>query len=121
MHVLCVHYSVHVPHLYNHICLHMHIGLSEGMAWPARPQDTYGLEKLYAEEMCIAYAKDFPIKTRMARYHNVYGELSSTTYYHRVSAKTVPFILCAVFLYVLILYLYLTSFSWLRIYARKFR
>lgn len=48
-------------------------GLSEDMAWPARPQDTYGLEKLYAEEMCIAYAKDFPIKTRMARYHNVYG------------------------------------------------
>jgi len=48
-------------------------GLREDMAWPARPQDTYGLEKLYAEEMCIAYAKDFPIKTRMARYHNVYG------------------------------------------------
>ena len=43
------------------------------MAWPARPQDTYGLEKLYAEEMCLAYAKDFPIQTRMARYHNVYG------------------------------------------------
>lgn len=43
------------------------------MAWPARPQDTYGLEKLYAEEMCLAYAKDFPIKTRIARYHNVYG------------------------------------------------
>ena len=48
-------------------------GLREDMAWPARPQDTYGLEKLYAEEMAIAYAKDFPIKTRMARYHNVYG------------------------------------------------
>ena len=48
-------------------------GLTEDMAWPARPQDTYGLEKLYAEEMAIAYAKDFPIKTRMARYHNVYG------------------------------------------------
>ena len=47
--------------------------LREDMAWPARPQDTYGLEKLYAEEMCLAYAKDFPIKTRMARYHNVYG------------------------------------------------
>jgi GDP-D-mannose 3', 5'-epimerase len=43
------------------------------MAWPARPQDTYGLEKLYAEEMCLSYAKDFPIKTRIARYHNVYG------------------------------------------------
>jgi len=48
-------------------------GLREDMAWPARPQDTYGLEKLYAEEMAIAYAKDFPIKTRVARYHNVYG------------------------------------------------
>lgn len=36
-------------------------------------QDTYGLEKLYHEEMCKAYAKDFPIETRMARYHNVYG------------------------------------------------
>ena len=48
-------------------------GLTEDMAWPARPQDTYGLEKLYAEEMALAYAKDFPIKTRVARYHNVYG------------------------------------------------
>jgi GDP-D-mannose 3',5'-epimerase len=48
-------------------------GLTESMAWPARPQDTYGLEKLYAEEMCLSYAKDFPIKTRIARYHNVYG------------------------------------------------
>ncbi len=25
------------------------------------------------QEMCIVYAKDFPLKTRMARYHNVYG------------------------------------------------
>lgn len=49
------------------------VGLTEDMAWPARPQDTYGLEKLYAEEMAIAYAKDFPVKTRIARYHNVYG------------------------------------------------
>ena len=48
-------------------------GLTEDMAWPARPQDTYGLEKLYAEEMALAYAKDFPIQTRIARYHNVYG------------------------------------------------
>lgn len=48
-------------------------GLREDMAWPARPQDTYGLEKLYAEEMALAYAKDFPVKTRVARYHNVYG------------------------------------------------
>lgn len=48
-------------------------GLKEADAWPAKPQDTYGLEKLYAEEMCLAYARDFPIETRVARYHNVYG------------------------------------------------
>ncbi|CAM9303150.1 unnamed protein product [Ectocarpus sp. 4 AP-2014] len=48
-------------------------GLKEADAWPAKPQDTYGLEKLYHEEMCKAYAADFPIETRMARYHNVYG------------------------------------------------
>eukprot|EP00928_Gymnodinium_smaydae_P015392 TRINITY_DN1568_c0_g1_i1.p1 TRINITY_DN1568_c0_g1~~TRINITY_DN1568_c0_g1_i1.p1 ORF type:complete len:379 (-),score=57.61 TRINITY_DN1568_c0_g1_i1:141-1277(-) len=48
-------------------------GLKESYAWPAKPQDTYGLEKLYAEEMALAYAKDFPIITRIARYHNVYG------------------------------------------------
>jgi len=48
-------------------------GLKESYAWPAKPQDTYGLEKLYAEEMCLAYAKDFPIITRVARFHNVYG------------------------------------------------
>lgn len=48
-------------------------GLKESYAWPAKPQDTYGLEKLYAEEMCMAYATDFPIVTRIARFHNVYG------------------------------------------------
>lgn len=48
-------------------------GLKESYAWPAKPQDTYGLEKLYAEEMALAYAKDFDIVTRVARYHNVYG------------------------------------------------
>jgi hypothetical protein len=30
-------------------------GLIESDAWPARPQDVYGLEKLYAEEMALAY------------------------------------------------------------------
>lgn len=48
-------------------------GLTESMAWPARPQDTYGLEKLYAEEMVMVYAKDFGFEGRIARFHNVYG------------------------------------------------
>merc|ERR1712048_347382 len=36
-------------------------GLVESDAWPARPQDMYGLEKLYAEEMALAYGRDFDI------------------------------------------------------------
>ena len=48
-------------------------GLVEADAWPARPQDMYGLEKLYAEEMALAYGRDFPIKIRIARFHNIYG------------------------------------------------
>ena len=48
-------------------------GLTEAMAWPAKPQDTYGLEKLCTEELVLAYGKDFNMKTYIARFHNVYG------------------------------------------------
>ena len=48
-------------------------GLVEADAWPARPQDMYGLEKLYSEEMALAYGRDFPIEIRIARFHNIYG------------------------------------------------
>jgi len=48
-------------------------GLKEHDAWPAWPQDTYGLEKLYAEEMTMIYGRDFEIVTRVARFHNIYG------------------------------------------------
>lgn len=48
-------------------------GLVEADAWPARPQDMYGLEKLYSEEMALAYGRDFDIKIRIARFHNIYG------------------------------------------------
>merc|ERR1712232_851609 len=41
-------------------------GLVEADAWPARPQDMYGLEKLYAEEMALAYGRDFGINIRIA-------------------------------------------------------
>lgn len=48
-------------------------GLKEDSAWPARPQDAYGLEKLYAEELVMQYAKDFGFAGRVARFHNIYG------------------------------------------------
>jgi GDP-D-mannose 3',5'-epimerase len=48
-------------------------GLKEGDAWPAQPQDAYGLEKIATEELCMHYNKDFGIECRVARFHNVYG------------------------------------------------
>ncbi|CAF3776514.1 unnamed protein product [Rotaria sp. Silwood1] len=48
--------------------------LREEQAWPAKPQDSYGLEKLVSEEMAIHYSKDFEImQTRIVRFHNIYG------------------------------------------------
>lgn len=50
-------------------------GLKESDAWPAKPQDAYGLEKLVSEEIAMHYAKDFaPLITRVARFHNIYGQ-----------------------------------------------
>jgi len=49
-------------------------GLKESDAWPAYPQDAYGLEKLVSEELCKYYGIDFPqIDFRVARFHNIYG------------------------------------------------
>ena len=48
-------------------------GLKEADAWPAQPQDAYGLEKLASEELVMHYGRDFGIATRIARFHNVYG------------------------------------------------
>ena len=47
--------------------------LAEHMAWPAHPQESYGLEKLVTEELCIHYGQDFEMETRIARFHNIYG------------------------------------------------
>jgi len=48
-------------------------GLKESDAWPAQPQDAYGLEKLVSEELCKHYGKEFSTEFRIARFHNIYG------------------------------------------------
>ncbi|MEJ5105599.1 NAD-dependent epimerase/dehydratase family protein [Chryseobacterium sp. MYb328] len=51
------------------------VGLKEKDAWPAYPQDIYGLEKLYGEEMALKYSEEFPqLQIRIARFHGIYGE-----------------------------------------------
>src|SRR5579859_5845802 len=47
--------------------------LKEADAYPAFAEDGYGWEKLFSERMCRHFTEDFAIKTRVARYHNVYG------------------------------------------------
>ncbi len=47
--------------------------LKEDDAYPADPNEAYGWEKLYSEEMVKAYQKDYGLDTRIARYHNIYG------------------------------------------------
>src|SRR5438132_1604747 len=39
-----------------------------------RSEDGYGWEKLFGERMCRHFLEDFGLETRVARYHNVYGE-----------------------------------------------
>jgi GDP-D-mannose 3',5'-epimerase len=47
--------------------------LREDDAWLGKPQGAYGLEKLVSEEIAIHYGRDFPVVTRIARFHNIYG------------------------------------------------
>ena len=54
--------------------------LREDQAWPADPQDGYGLEKLYGEELALRAAVGLPppgLAVRIARFHNVYGPRGS--------------------------------------------
>ena len=49
------------------------IALKESDAYPADAEDGYGWEKLFSERLCRHFREDFGLKTRVARYHNVYG------------------------------------------------
>jgi len=51
--------------------------LREEDAWPAEPEPGYGLEKLFTEELCRYYRQDHGLRTRVLRFHNVYGPLGA--------------------------------------------
>jgi nucleoside-diphosphate-sugar epimerase len=55
------------------------IPLKEEDAYPAMPEDGYGWEKLFSERMCRHFREDFALRTRVARYHNVYGPFGTWT------------------------------------------
>ena len=48
-------------------------GLKEEDSYPADPNEPYGWEKLFTEEMVKSYKIDYGLDIRIARYHNIYG------------------------------------------------
>jgi GDP-D-mannose 3', 5'-epimerase len=55
------------------------VSLCESMALPADPEPGYGWEKLYGEQLMRWYREERGVRTRVARYHNVYGTHGSWT------------------------------------------
>jgi GDP-D-mannose 3', 5'-epimerase len=51
--------------------------LKEEDAYPAEPEEGYGTEKLFMEELCKYYNEDYGFETRVVRFHNVYGTLGT--------------------------------------------
>ena len=45
----------------------------EDSAYPAAPDSEYGWEKLFSERLYFAFARNYGIEARVARYHNVFG------------------------------------------------
>lgn len=45
----------------------------EETAYPAEPDTEYGWEKLFSERLYLAYNRDYGMKNKIARYHNVFG------------------------------------------------
>ena len=51
--------------------------LREEDAYPADPEPGYGWEKLFTEELCRYYQRDYNFESRIVRFHNVYGPLGT--------------------------------------------
>jgi GDP-D-mannose 3',5'-epimerase len=45
----------------------------EGSAYPADPDSDYGWEKLFSERLFQAFARNYKMPVRIARFHNVFG------------------------------------------------
>jgi GDP-D-mannose 3',5'-epimerase len=46
---------------------------SEDSAYPAAPDSEYGWEKLFSERLYLAYARNYGMQVRVARFHNIFG------------------------------------------------
>lgn len=48
-------------------------GLKESDAYPGNPDSEYGWEKLFSERLFLAYARNYGLNVRIARFHNIFG------------------------------------------------
>src|SRR4029079_1408003 len=46
---------------------------AEDSAYPAAPDSEYGSEKLFSERLYLAYNRNYGMRNRVARYHNIFG------------------------------------------------
>ncbi len=46
---------------------------SEDSAYPAAPDSEYGWEKLFSERLYFAFARNYGVEVRVARFHNIFG------------------------------------------------
>jgi nucleoside-diphosphate-sugar epimerase len=51
--------------------------LSEDTAYPANPDSEYGWEKLFSERLYMSYARNYGMRVRIARFHNIFGPKGS--------------------------------------------
>lgn len=52
---------------------------SEDSAYPAAPDSEYGWEKLFSERLYFAFARNYGLNVRVARYHNIFGPQGTWT------------------------------------------
>jgi GDP-D-mannose 3',5'-epimerase len=46
---------------------------AESSAYPAAPDSEYGWEKLFSERLYLSYNRNYGMRNRVARYHNIFG------------------------------------------------
>ncbi len=47
--------------------------MREDSAYPANPDSEYGWEKLFSERLYMSYARNYGIRVRIGRFHNIFG------------------------------------------------
>jgi nucleoside-diphosphate-sugar epimerase len=49
----------------------------ESSAYPAKPDSSYGWEKIFSEQLYQAYARNYGLNVYIARFHNIFGPMGT--------------------------------------------